>query len=475
MPKKREPEDVSNPCSALLLRRIRFQTATYLVIFQLKAFTMLQALDLAPSWPLLPKMSSLIPFTSTSCIQVPPRPMQWTSSSSIEFATSIMLSPLVLQLAIDYTQAIVFKRLVEYGQLVFPRPDNPDNYSIKAARAGDLDDSTVPGLGFWSEPNASNVARQGSVVKAIRTDIQGEFNRVIATIKKWKRWSKTSMLSLFSHKNDSAVPYTILEGKNPRPHTPTAISTPLFEDHFTRSPSRNIGLETDLQPDTDTGSSTTTSSPQLSATDDEDMIPVEAENSMVHVTTRAGSTDTLHMNVGINGTTPEGPTYTSSFSAHPAPNVVETITTEEVDGNPMCSPINKCQTNDEVEPRHRVTTLSAHAAEAMNWHVTSDITDVLLIPLESLFLRSLALHALEAASGTSRRTQAAASRLRGEVYPMGSWFGLGRSGGSERMANYAGSMISCTALRSVVEFGVWQIGIGVAWWLGRTKFRWGRL
>lgn len=100
------------------------------------------------------------------------------------------------------------------------------------------------------------------------------------------------------------------------------------------------------------------------------------------------------------------------------------------------------------------------------------MSDLLCLPLEALYVRSVAL-AFLAASGTSPL----ASRLRADVYPKGSWFGvlgLGASGW-RNTGDYMGKMVLCLGIEMVLQLGVWQIGTGFAWWAGKKWFRWGKL
>jgi len=84
----------------------------------------------------------------------------------------------------------------------------------------------------------------------------------------------------------------------------------------------------------DSPPSTQTPSPELSPTSDEEDILLRAldEHTTVQITTRTGSTDTLHMNVEVNGTAPGAPVFTSSFSASPRPAIVEPVEVERVLG-----------------------------------------------------------------------------------------------------------------------------------------------
>lgn len=90
-------------------------------------------------------------------------------------------------------------------------------------------------------------------------------------------------------------------------------------------------------------------------------------------------------------------------------------------------------------------------------------------------MRSLTQAFLAAARPTAT-ARAAALGLRRDVYPLESWFGLGlRAGGWRGAGDYAGKMLLCMGLEAVMGFGVWQVGAGVVWWIGREWFQWGRL
>ena len=80
--------------------------------------------------------------------------------------------------------------------------------------------------------------------------------------------------------------------------------------------------------------STATPSPQLTASTDEEEVMMRAleEDNPVQITTSAGSTDTLHMNVEVNGAAPGEPVFASSFSSSPGPALVETVEVQHVEG-----------------------------------------------------------------------------------------------------------------------------------------------
>jgi hypothetical protein len=104
-------------------------------------------------------------------------------------------------------------------------------------------------------------------------------------------------------------------------------------------------------------------------------------------------------------------------------------------------------------PQHRVTALSNFSSDAFASHAACLITTATLIPLETLFVRSLALSFL------------GPSRLARDVRPLFSW----------QTWKFHGTMLAILGLQALVSSVVWGLGTGVAVGLGRMKYRWGRL
>jgi hypothetical protein len=123
-------------------------------------------------------------------------------------------------------------------------------------------------------------------------------------------------------------------------------------------------------------------------------------------------------------------------------------------------------------PRHRVTSLSNYPADAFAYHMSMVLTTVMMLPLESLYLRALARGFLE--SPTARPgAMAAAAGIRADVRGLGAWFG-----GSERglvgRVRYTGVMALVWGMQAVISAGIWGVGTRVAVWIGRSTFGWGR-
>ncbi|PWY93659.1 hypothetical protein BO94DRAFT_486999 [Aspergillus sclerotioniger CBS 115572] len=112
---------------------------------------------------------------------------------------------------------------------------------------------------------------------------------------------------------------------------------------------------------------------------------------------------------------------------------------------------------------HRVTILSSHPVDSLASHLASIITNVMFIPLESLYLRSLATSYLQ-----STRAPVA---LRADVRAMGDW---GWSPRSDIFA-YLGKIALIMGIQVAVNASVWGVISGGAMKIGKRFCGWGSL
>ena len=167
---------------------------------------------------------------------------------------------------------------------------------------------------------------------------------------------------------------------------------------------------------------------------------------------------------------PESPfSYPPTRPTTPGPTV-EIVTT--------LVPLNNDDHKIEVpihEPQHRVTALTAYAADSMASHLSSHLTDLLFLPLEAMFVRSVAI-AFLSSPAAGREAQIAAMRWKREILPITGWFGMGlRGGGWRGVADYAGKMVLVSGMEVGIGMAVWQACTGFSWWCGRRYFGWGKL
>ncbi|MCJ1405645.1 hypothetical protein MMC11_008874, partial [Xylographa trunciseda] len=339
---------------------------SFIAISPLEIFRILQHLDLIPVWPLLPSIWN-ISIASLSPLLYPALPSSWSLRNSLGFAVGICLSPLPLLVGFQYINRQLDAYLLSYARIVVPRPDCPDETSKRAydEHPTNLDawsmelnsgkrsllDEIKSDLGFAIDQVRSLRARLGldRSVKSIRRffsvarqepcysaetyrEIPLGAARVVGSlVRLQEHHPETQSTSNFggdSIANESDT--TIVEPNLPEV---TTVTVNHVQDHSRSRRSSSLALgEGDM-----TGAinldgrresrSTATPSPQLTASTDEEEVMMRAmeEDNPVQITTSAGSTDTLHMNVEVNGASPGEPVFTSSFSASPRPTLVETV------------------------------------------------------------------------------------------------------------------------------------------------------
>ncbi|MCJ1435956.1 hypothetical protein MMC27_005332 [Xylographa pallens] len=359
---------------AIVLFAHLMNITTFIIISPLEIFRLLQHLDLIPAWPLFPSpwniTASLSPLLYTAV------PSQWSLRNSIGFAIGTCTSPLPLLLGIHYFNRHLDRYLLSYTRIVVPRPDCPDETSKRAY------DEHPTNLDAWSMELNSG---KGSLLDEIKSDIGVAMDHVerlrarlglsrsISDIRRFFSLSRQKRCSTTNTGRENLQGATTVVGLpvNPQEHQSELQSTSDLagssiagEFHTRIEESRIPGITTahhilDHQPSSsslllvgdgvpDTSNiagrresrSTATPSPQLTASTDEEELMMRAleQDNPVQITTSAGSTDTLHMNVEVNGASPGEPVFTSSFSASPRPTLVETVEIQHVEGNRIPSP-----------------------------------------------------------------------------------------------------------------------------------------
>ncbi|PKY02147.1 hypothetical protein P168DRAFT_329117 [Aspergillus campestris IBT 28561] len=121
-------------------------------------------------------------------------------------------------------------------------------------------------------------------------------------------------------------------------------------------------------------------------------------------------------------------------------------------------------TTGSASAAHRVTILSSHPVDSLASHLASMITTVLFLPLESLYLRSLASSYLSS-------TGAPAIQL-ANVRGLGVW---GGGGPRTDKLTYLGKMTLMLGIQAAVNASVWGIISGSAIKIGRKFCGWGTL
>jgi hypothetical protein len=97
----------------------------------------------------------------------------------------------------------------------------------------------------------------------------------------------------------------------------------------------------------------------------------------------------------------------------------------------------------------------------------------MMLPLESLYLRTLARGFLESPTIRPGATAAAAG-IGADIRSLGAWFGGPESGLTGRM-RYAGVVAVIWGLQAVISAGIWGLATKAAIWIGRSSFGWGKM
>jgi len=113
---------------------------------------------------------------------------------------------------------------------------------------------------------------------------------------------------------------------------------------------------------------------------------------------------------------------------------------------------------------HRVTLLSAHPVDSLASHLAAIISSIVLSPLESLTLRSLAHSYLSTHPSSATRLS--------DLHYMGLWFG--GDSWSDRLA-YIGRLVLMRGMQIALRAGVWGFLVGSTMRIGRKFCGWGSL
>ena len=114
-------------------------------------------------------------------------------------------------------------------------------------------------------------------------------------------------------------------------------------------------------------------------------------------------------------------------------------------------------------PSHRVTRLSNFAADAFALHISTLTATAVMLPLEAVWLRRLALSFL--GSGGSDF---------GDIRRVDEWFGGSGFTIGARL-RYMSSLGLLLGVQGLVSTTAWSILVGVSKWIGRERFGWGNL
>lgn len=392
----------------------------------LKIYSTLQYQGLLPAWPLFPHPRAFVPFSPSSPLRLPALPDPLDGTSCLQFLASLACNPLVLLWLREWMRPRVQDKVHKYARAALPAPDFPDVYSIEAANEDDIDKETIAGL--CNAADTPELWESRSVQEQLAKDLQyiGRSLQILYD----NFWGLFPRKSRKPSTSPAAQPL-------PSPIPTPALVNSRVDDASPPSPSYGPSSSSPSRP----------SSPR----------------PQIEITGSTTSSGTVHMSVAI-------PVPISSIARRRRHN------THPRDPSSPSSPGpgNVHYRNLQHDPYYRITTLSSQAAYSMSHRLSGYITDILLFPLEARYVRSVALSFLSSPAATVG-AKAAAERWKGEVYPLGRWFGMGLRGRWAGAADYAGKMALVQGIEMGIGLAVWQMSVGLSWWAGRKWFEWGRL
>ena len=141
-------------------------------------------------------------------------------------------------------------------------------------------------------------------------------------------------------------------------------------------------------------------------------------------------------------------------------------------GTADCDSFSSAPENPEGSIEMYDVSLADYPSHSLVNLVSLHLTDLVLLPLEALFVRSVAL-ATWSAPGLLTGSRSFGETGRDAVYAPGMWFGLGlRAGGWRGFRNYASKMLLISGLRLAVGLTIWELEYHLIRWRGRKRYNW---
>ncbi|KAL9129916.1 MAG: hypothetical protein Q9217_001764 [Psora testacea] len=489
-----EPKKLSGPMSRLLLK---LKLASFILLTPLEIHATLQRLGIAPTWAILPHPTSYRSILG-GLFLVPnlPQPLNWTMA--LEYIRSVAVIPLLVFAAISYAKPAVTLTLYKYLRAALPKPTHPDKYSLQGAHEDELDGGTIPGLIDEDETEDREVT---SVIDILAKDLQAigrnwqilqdRCSDFVTRNVNWlsHRTRPTNELSNSPSSSPStvlALPCDLTEAMESMPETIENDDSPPqsqesldgMRTEFQRLVDAVLGTTTDNDRSTRRGHTdfSPRASPLRLPSSDPNFptFPQDQSPYTVVEPTSSRRRDSSSSSIVLWPlSTPSPPIQMNDMI--PADMAVRTSNFSQGFQAPLASSTDSDSSNsheEEPRPYHRVTALTAHAAEAMAQHLSYQFADLLFLPLDALFVRSVAM-TFWSAPGLSTTTRGAAGRWKGDVYPLGSWFGMGlRAGGWRGICDYAGKMLLVWVMQVGMGFAVWELSTGLMWWAGLRWYDW---
>ena len=471
--------------------------ASFALVAPLEIFATLQRLGSLRPWPALPgpKTYKLLLrglFESTGRFE-----LGGASVSALDRIKLMLLMPLPLLIVISYVKPAIISFLLRYLQVILPAPTKSGAHSANDDEVDDRYEMIL--FGTTTDHKAS------SIIDLLASDLQ-------TVGRSWQKLSdKTSrLLNASRDRLLSTIGLKSALGISKGSHRRSSASSVQSMPVDLRS--ALDALPQDLPESTGGEVFVSASHPH-----DPDARALRHDTSggshdhgrIVEVVSR-DSEDSSDNGDGVATAQPDGPTAPTprSSSSSPAqsrpqtpPAPIEIATSNDPSGamrmevsipidfdesrltQPSRPPLGSdsdtdssasddSQESDKKKPHHRATGLSCFPARFMAQILAEQITELLCLPLDAMFARSVILSFCASPRSPFAHT-ANAGGGRSAVLPMGSWFGPGlKHGGWKGVADYAGKIFLVWGLDLGCRFIVWEIATGFMWWKGLNRYGW---
>ncbi|KAL8821813.1 MAG: hypothetical protein Q9223_000225 [Gallowayella weberi] len=388
------------------------------ILAPIQFHAVLQGLGLVSPWPPCPHWKAFVPFTAASLIRPIYIPATVTFSSGLQYLSSIVTSPVVLWYCLKRAHSKLARKIGVYMDLSLPHPDypNPDLVIRTGSR-------NIP----WPTPATDTMSFERGTT--VRSQTQVDWTDFRNYLSSWTSWWRSPIKVTQSWKPTASVSGPEGTARSEEdPSTAQIQSRRTDTGHANDNPERGDIAE--------------------SAASEEWLDSSLISRPSPPRTDSQGGSDPLASQSGSD-----------DWQAN-------------IEGSELgiTSPKPKHDAQIPLMPRYHVTILSTLLSRAMTMNLSICIADILLLPLDALYARSVALAYLDTAGAGASY---AAMGLGNEIYPLGSWLGFGLRGGSPW--EYARKIALCFGLEMLIRGAAWQLTAGATWWVGRKYYAWGNL
>lgn len=498
------------------------------------AISLLQTLHLIPLGA-VPSLRSLIPFGESSLVKFPPVPASWTLSSFWQFARRFLQGPIVTGYLLQSLRPLIASRIHHIIWRRLPKPDRPDALSLAIAKQNGVTEWTLPSVGDKVEEERAR--SRLSLTQELLYELRAARDYLLSWLNLLKSPSQEQDDLELMHfapstrrtssqqrrRNEDPARQAMIRRRRARRFSSESIGEDRGRQrehsHLMSSSRRalSVGGSEPASPERsprvrasivrqeiDSHHEVTI---QLELVDTQSTHHADAgeenEDGTAHRSTRRSSTSERRQHLLIELTNQYQPStgathhHRTGLAAEPLfPSVHEheaAAATEQSmysmqpsrpDAGPdddrrarlasLQESIN--QSNSAARRRklqHRVTVLSSQPVDSLAYHLAFVVTDIILSPLEALYLRNIARNFLSSSAGVGMTARAA--NMMGSstsILSTTEWFG---GGSLPNRLSYAAKILMIWGFETVIGIGVWGGSLWLTTFLGKKKFGWGRL